>query len=164
MVLSARVVRVPPESRVYVQRYVALLCSTSLSHPLRDKYLTQSACVAGGTEQDEVDGLTPGGAAVALKDAPSGRALAEGRVVVEGDQGRLVALRVHHRRREVETVSSIQHGRHRQTAVDCPRQLHLQSERFVGFWFRNWLTGGVVHVNDVRHAVVVAISAHVDHC
>ena len=132
-------------------------------YSLCNEYLTQSARVVWGAKDEEIDVHTFHFAAVALKDAPSGRVVAEGRVVVEGDQGRLVALRVHHRRREVETVSSVQHGRHGQTVVDCTRQLDFKAKRFVGFRCCDLLTGGVVQVSDVRHAVIVAISAHVDH-
>ena len=128
-------------------------------YSLCNEYLTQSARVVWGAKDEEIDVHTFHFAAVALKDAPSGR----GRVVVVGDQCRLVALRVHHRRREVETVSSVQHRRHGQTAVDCTRQLDLKAKRFVGFCCCDLLTGGVVQVSDVRHAVIVAISAHVDH-
>ena len=68
--------------------------------------------------------MTLGVAAVAVEDTFARQIAAERRVVVVGDHDRLVTLRVHHRHREVETVSPAQPGGHSEVAV-ASRQLDL---------------------------------------
>ena len=100
-------------------------------------------------------------AAVALEPAASGQVFAEGRVVAGQEHDRGIGFRVHHRRREVETVSPVQQRRQREAILNC-RQLDAKNERFIRVWCCHWLTGGVVSVSDVSQAVVVAITSHLD--
>ena len=84
-------------------RTLTIECLHETRTGLGDVYFAQLARPSGISEDDKKHIATTCVATVALEDTVSGRVVTERRVVVIGQHGGLVTLRVNHRRREVET-------------------------------------------------------------